>query len=370
MDRQIFSSRLDRLLQLMEQQRLDAYLVSVPENRFYLSGYEAEDHHIMESSGHLYITPDRRLILTDSRYEEEARREAPDFELIVYSQGLAQVLPGIFSDRAPERFGVEGHYLTYRTYREIEEVLRASKPKSAMVSVNGLAEKLRLVKEPSEIELIRASLALTEKVLLSTWERLAPGRTEKEVAWEIERGIREGGGQAVSFPPIVAGGPNAALPHAVPTDRTLKSGEPVVLDLGSKLSLYCSDMTRTWISGRPEAKIREIYRVVREAQIAGQEAVRAGVDSVAVDAAARGVIERAGYGDRFGHGLGHGVGLAVHEGPGLRRQNATILEENMVVTVEPGIYLPGSGGVRLENMVRVTRNGCEVLNSVDLFYAW
>ena len=190
------------------------------------------------------------------------------------------------------------------------------------------------------------------------------------MAWLIERGVREGGGEAVSFPPIVASGPNAALPHAVPMERKIGRGETVILDLGSKLDGYCSDMTRTWFAGEPHQKMREIYKIVREAQLSAQAAIRAGIDSVSVDSAARDLICDAGYGDNFGHGLGHGVGLAVHEKPGLRRIDPVILEENMVVTVEPGIYLPGEGGVRLENMVRITKTGCELLTREDLFYDW
>jgi Xaa-Pro aminopeptidase len=211
-------------------------------------------------------------------------------------------------------------------------------------------------------------LALTESVLVRVWGMLRPGMTEKEVAREIERGIREAGAEAVSFPPIVAGGPHAALPHAVPTERKIEPGDPVILDLGSKLEHYCSDMTRTWIAGAPDKKLQEIYRVVREAQLAAQDFIRAGRDSVAVDAAARDLITKAGYGGDFGHGLGHGVGLAVHEKPGLRKLKGMVLEEDMVVTIEPGIYLPGYGGVRLENMVRITDSGCELLNRQELFY--
>jgi Xaa-Pro aminopeptidase len=191
---------------------------------------------------------------------------------------------------------------------------------------------------------------------------------EKDVAWRIEKGIREGGGESVSFPPIVASGPNAALPHAVPGERTILEGEGVILDLGSRVDQYCSDMTRTWIAGKPESRFADMYRIVREAQLAAQDVIRPGEESVAVDAVARGIIEKAGYGERFGHGLGHGVGLAVHEKPGLRKRQPTVLQAGMVVTVEPGIYIPGYGGVRLENMVCVTERGCEVLNRLGLFY--
>jgi Xaa-Pro aminopeptidase len=365
-----FTERLDRFRALMSTQGLDVFLVAVPENRYYLSGFAAEDLLLTESSGYLIVTQTAKYLLTDSRYEEAAKLEAPDFELAVYSTGLKQLLPELFSRLRPERLGLEEDFLTLKRFKEIKEALSSVCPAAKIVLSEDLVERLRIVKDAAEIEQIRKSVWLTEKALHTAWNDLAPGKTEKEVAWLIERAIREGGGQAVSFPPIVAAGANAALPHAVPTDRRIGAGEPVILDLGSKLDGYCSDMTRTWVSGTPPPKLKEIYKIVREAQLAAQDKIRAGVDSVAVDSAARDLIGNAGYGAGFGHGLGHGVGLAVHEKPGLRKVEATVLEENMIITVEPGIYLPGFGGVRLENMVRVTGTGCELLTSEELFYNW
>ena len=368
MNRECFAARLSRFRKLMEENSLDAFLVAVPENRYYLSGYEAEDLQLTESSGYLLIGEFSQYLLTDFRYREEAEHEAPDFEAVIYSEGLPQVLPDLFSSLGVRRLGAEGHHISYRTYCEVEKALKTSRPKAEMVSSEGLIEGLRIVKEVQEVERIKKSIALTEKALCEVWEILAPGKKEKDLAWEIERRIREGGGEAVSFPPIVASGPNGALPHAVPTDRVIARGDAVILDLGSKLNHYCSDMTRTWIAGTPDVRLKEIYRIVREAQLAAQDAIRAGRDSVEIDGVARGIITEAGYGEQFGHGLGHGVGIAVHEKPGLRKRNPTVLEENMIITVEPGIYLPGFGGVRLEHMVRVAQTGCEILNRADLFY--
>jgi Xaa-Pro aminopeptidase len=365
-----FKNRLARLRHRMSDQDLDAFLVAVPENRYYLSGYEADDLQLTESSGYLLIAQSDQYLLTDFRYEQAAKDEAPDFELVIHSEGMAQILPDIFKKLKVERLGVEGHHLTYRKYREIEDSLVKSRPNAVQVSCEDMVEQLRLIKEPFEIERIKASLALTESALKAVWKIMEPGRREKELAWEIERNIREGGGEAVSFPPIVACGPNAALPHAVPTERAIAPGDPVILDLGSRLDHYCSDMTRTWVAGAPGKRLREIYTIVREAQLAAQNGCRAGKESTEVDGLARELIGKAGFGDYFGHGLGHGVGIAVHEKPGLRKHHPTVLEENMVVTIEPGIYLPGFGGVRLENMVRVTQNGCEILNELDLFYEW
>ena len=368
MEREPYASRLLRLRSILEEQHIDALLVAVPENRTYLSGYSAEDLQLSESSGYLLLTDSKQYLLTDFRYQEEAESEAPDYQVLIYTEGLGQSLSELFSKLPVAKLAVEPHHLTLSRYREVEEALKKSRPAAEVVHAEDLVERLRLIKEPEEITKIEASLALTERVLAGVWKTLRVGRTETEVAWEIERSIREGGAQAVSFPPIVASGPHAALPHAAPTGRVIASGEPVILDLGSKLGHYCSDMTRTWIAGTPDKKLQEIYRIVREAQLAAQDFIRAGKDSAEVDAVARDLIAKAGYGEHFGHGLGHGVGLAVHEKPGLRRLKGMSLEENMVVTIEPGIYLAGYGGVRLENMVRITQTGCEVLNQLELFY--
>lgn len=370
MNRDVFKRRLARFRKLMNEQTLDTFLVAVPENRYYLSGYEAYDLELTESSGYLLISESKQYLLTDFRYQEEARHQAPDFELVVYKEGLDKTLPDLFAQLGTERVGIEGRFLTYQKYQEVEKGLKTVRAEAEVVASDGLTEQLRVIKEPEEMERIRASLALTERVLAAVWEGLVPGRREKDVAWEIERRMREEGAEAVSFDPIVGSGPNGALPHAVPTERAILPGEPVVLDMGARLNHYCSDMTRTWIGGTPEKKVREIYRIVREAQLAAQDAACAGMDTSELDGVARDLIQRAGYGDSFGHGLGHGVGLAVHERPGVRKTNSVILEENMVLTIEPGIYLPDFGGVRLENMVRITQTGCEVLNKQELFYQW
>ncbi len=368
MQRDVFSKRLELFRAVMEKQELDAFLVAVPENRSYLSGFEAEDLLLTESSGCLLITLTEQYLLSDPRYEEQAKREAADFRVAIYSTGLKQILPDLFSHLKCQRLGVEAHFLTVRKFREVEEALADVRPSAEIIALEDMVEQLRIVKDDAEIEKIRKSIRLTERALHTVWNALAPGRTEIEMAWLIERTIRESGGQAVSFPPMVAAGPNAALPHAVPTGRKIAAEDMVILDLGSKLDGYCSDMTRTWVAGDPDPKLKEIYKVVRNAQLAAQDRIRAGIDSVTVDSAARNLISEAGYGDCFGHGLGHGVGLAVHEKPGLRKVNPTMLEENMIVTVEPGIYLPGFGGVRLENMVRVTKTGCELLTMEELYY--
>lgn len=361
-----FSSRLENFRKLLSQKGLDAFLVCTPENRYYLSGYGEEDLQPTESSGYLFLSQSAQHLLTDFRYAESAKESAPDFELVIYAEGAGQVLPQLVEAWRLTRVGVEGHYVTHDMFRELEKSVKLASPRTEVVSSGGLVEEMRLIKEPLEVEAIRESLRITESALLQVWGKLKAGVKEKDIAWEIERHIREQGAEAVSFPPIVAGGPNGALPHAVPSERKIQDEDTVILDLGSRLNHYCSDMTRTWRGRSVSRQLKEIYRIVREAQKAAMSEIRAGKDTVDVDGVARRVIEAAGYGEYFGHGLGHGVGLAVHEKPGLRKRNPMTLAENMVVTVEPGIYLPGVGGVRLENLVRVTRDGCEVLNELDL----
>jgi Xaa-Pro aminopeptidase len=219
-----------------------------------------------------------------------------------------------------------------------------------------------VIKDPEEMEAIRQSLALSESVFETLLESLSPGSSEKELAWAMEKGLREHGADSLAFPPIVASGPNGALPHAIPTDRIVGSNEPIVFDWGARLDGYCSDISRTVVLGEPDPTFKTIYQVVRDAQAKATEAMRPGMSTQAVDKIARDHISDHGFGDRFGHGLGHGVGLAVHEKPRLSPIRPMDLGVGMVMTVEPGIYIPGWGGVRLENMVVVKEDGATVLN--------
>jgi len=236
-----------------------------------------------------------------------------------------------------------------------------------MIPVSGIIEKLRTRKTPEEIEKIHQAVLLNEQVFQEAYKSLRPGQTEKEIALKIETSMRRLGAEEPAFPAIVASGPNAALPHAVPTDRRIKEGETIIIDMGLKLDGYCSDMTRTVVLGKPAAKILEIIRLVRQAQLAAVKTLKAGILAKDADRAARKIISEAGYGKSFGHGLGHGVGLAVHETPSLNKRRRNKLQPGMVVTVEPGIYLPGWGGVRLENMVIIEDGGCTLLNRDTTF---
>ncbi|MGI9568637.1 MAG: aminopeptidase P family protein, partial [Desulfobulbia bacterium] len=365
-----FQKRLEKLKKLLAEQPYDTLLVSEPWNRAYLSGFWAEDMQLTESSGFLLISQKAQVLATDFRYQEQAEKESPNFQIVIYKENLANILPEIFASLSTRSLGFENHHLTYQRFAEIQGALKKWNPKGELLPAGELVETLRTVKEPEEILAMRNSLALTESVLETIIAEAEVGKTEKDLAWRIEQLMREAGAEAISFPPIVASGPGAAMPHAVVSDRQLQESETIIIDLGARLEHYCSDMTRTLILGEPDPKIRRVYGTVREAQLQAMAAVRAGISSLEVDRVARDYIASAGYGDHFGHGLGHGIGLAVHEKPGFGKSSSMVLEENMVVTIEPGIYLPGWGGVRLENMVRVTADGCEVLNQNDFFYTF
>jgi Xaa-Pro aminopeptidase len=365
-----FQKRLDKLKKLLAEQPYDTLLVSEPWNRAYLRGFWAEDMQLTESSGFLLITQKAQVLATDFRYQEQAEKESPNFQIVIYKENLANILPEVFASLSTRSLGFENHHLTYQRFAKIQEPLKKWNPKGELLPAGEMVETLRTVKEPEEILAMRNSLALTESVLETIVAEAEAGKTEKDLAWRIEQLMREAGAEAISFPPIVASGPGAAMPHAVVSDRQLQESETIIIDLGARLEHYCSDMTRTLILGEPDPKVRRVYATVREAQLQAMAAVRAGISSFEVDRVARDYIASAGYGDHFGHGLGHGIGLAVHEKPGFGKSSSMVLEENMVVTIEPGIYLPGWGGVRLENMVRVTADGCEVLNQNEFFYSF
>jgi Xaa-Pro aminopeptidase len=365
-----FQLRLQGFRKVLAEQPFEAFLVTEPWNRAYLSGFWAEDMDLTESSGFLVISDEAQVLATDFRYQEQAEREAAGFEVLIYKESFATVLPEIFASLGARNLGFEGNHMIYDRFVKTKEALQQWNQDGELLPTLDLVESLRMVKEPGEIEAIRNSLALTESVLETVLGEAEVGKTENELAWRIEQLMREAGAEAVAFPPIVASGPSAAMPHAVVSDRELQESETIIIDLGARVAHYCSDMTRTLILGAPDEKTRHVYSIVREAQLQAMATVRPGISSREVDKVARDYIAAAGYGDHFGHGLGHGVGLAVHEKPGFGKSSAMVLEPNMVVTIEPGIYLPGWGGVRLENMVRVTRDGCENLNQNDFFYSF
>ena len=357
---------LDKIQAAIRRKGADALLVSQPDNRRYLSGYTATDLSIAESSGVLLV-PGRGipLLLTDSRYQLQAEKEAADCEVVLLRGSLLGALKTILRRLGVRTLAFESHYLLHAAAMKL--IALGQKQGIEIIPCSGMIEKLRSRKSREEIQKIRRSVHLNESVFREVFATLKPGQTEREVALAIESTMMGRGAEAVAFPTIVASGPNAALPHAIPTDRSINEGETIIIDMGLKLDGYCSDMTRTVVLGTPDDHSVKIIRLVRRAQRAALKTIKAGILARDADKSAREVIARAGYGKNFGHGLGHGVGLAVHEAPSLSRMRRTKLQPGMVVTVEPGIYLPDWGGVRLENMVVVEDKKCTILNEDTTF---
>ena len=359
-----YGERLRRLRREMARTGLSALLISRPENRRYMSGFAAADEQLDESTGRLLITKHRAYLLTDSRYEIQARREAAEYEVLIYRVSPIQTLASLARRHRVARLGFEADHLTVAFHKEMRRVMKGVR----LAPAAGLVERLRQTKDASEVRLMARALRITEEALAKTYDFLGPGRSEIEVARFLEEAMVNLGAEGPAFRTIVASGPNAAMPHAVPTDRRVKESETVIIDCGAMIRGYRADITRTIILGRPRPWMMEVYRTVRRAQLRALEGIRPGLPTDQADALAREVIEAAGYGPHFGHALGHGVGLATHEAPGVSRMRPVALEPGMVVTVEPGIYLPGRGGVRLEEMVLITENGLRLLNRDRTFY--
>ncbi|MEW5910320.1 MAG: Xaa-Pro peptidase family protein [Thermodesulfobacteriota bacterium] len=359
--------RIRILRREMERLQIDTLMISNDENRRYLSGFTGRDTQFDESAGTLFITHQMLLLATDSRYETQAASEASEFEVYCYKEGLYKSMPDIARILGSRRIGFESIRISVREYGRIADALKSKKLKIELIPVEDLVEKQRAVKSNAEIEAIRKSLSVTESAFSDLLGFLRPGLTEAEAAWALEKRMRQSGADELSFPVIVASGPNSALPHAIPGNRAFKPKEPVLFDWGAKVNGYCSDISRTLFFGKPDPAFKKIFTIVKDAQQKAIDAIRAGVSSKSVDRIARSHIARRGLKDRFGHGLGHGLGLAIHEAPRLSPVTDGILLPGMVVTVEPGVYIPGKGGIRIENIVVVRRDGAEVLNRLDIF---
>ncbi|HET7418207.1 MAG TPA: Xaa-Pro peptidase family protein [Solirubrobacterales bacterium] len=341
--------RGDRLEAQLAERELDQMLVTELVNVRYLTGFTG-------TNGACVCGPGLRLFFTDFRYTERAEAETEGWEIIT----LANDWLGGIAERLKGRVGFEDDHVSVRLLAKLKEKLPDG---VEMVPAGGRVEELRRVKDDEELARIEEAAKLADEVWRWSVERGLAGRTEREVAGAAEARMRELGADP-SFPTIVAAGPDGALPHAEPGEREIGRGELVVFDMGAQLDGYCSDGTRTFATGDPGEEGRGVYEVVREAQEASLQAIKAGVKGEDVDQVARAVIDAAGHGDRFGHGLGHGVGLEVHEGPRLSLRSDDVLAPGEVVTVEPGIYLPGKLGVRIEDLVVVTEDGLRNLSSL------
>jgi Xaa-Pro aminopeptidase len=355
------AQRLERLRGAFDTDGLDGLVISQPESRYYLSGYSGHDLPPRDSAGFLIVTRSKALLLTDPRTTEQAQHEAPEFEVVTYSagnRGPAAIAETIASLGA-SRFGFESIHLPYGIWDAVRRELPAS---VEFAPVERLIDELRVIKDAEELAQLQVAIDVLDRCLADVLARLEPGMTERQVATMVELYLLQHA-DGPSFPSIVASGPNASVPHAVPSDRRIDEGEVIKIDIGARASGYCSDMTRTVCLGEPrDPKLAEIHAVVLEAQQTCERELRPGMTGREGDSLARDVIARAGYGQTFLHGLGHGIGLEVHEPPWLSQSRGDEpLRAGMVFSVEPGIYLPGWGGVRIEDLVVLEDSGARVL---------
>ena len=327
---------------------MDAFLVTRLPNVRYLTGFTG-------SNGQLLLTADNAVFLTDGRYGEQSRREVPDVRRVVYAGEFLRAFTDACAEVGVNRVAFEAAGITHKTYQDLSGTGRELVPTDQEI------ERLRWVKDAEEIARLDQAQSLADDAFDLISHKLLEGISERDAALELDMSLRRAGAENVAFETIMAFGESAAEPHHHPTARPLQRGDIVKMDFGCVVDGYHSDMTRTVSFGDPPAKLHEVYDVVKAAQQAGIDAVKAGVSGAVADEAARSVIRDAGYGESYTHSLGHGVGLEIHEGPTLRAGGKDIVPEGAVVTVEPGIYLEGVGGVRIEDMVEVQSDGCRVI---------
>lgn len=330
-------------------------MISKPENQFYISGFSGGE-------GVVAVTCRGAAIITDSRYTEQAKSEAPGFAILEQKAGVSpfEVCANNFKSEI-KNVGFESHYITYDQFEEIKKYFEGIDIKPA----GSLVEELRAIKEPHEIEMIKKAQEITDKTFAHILKYIKPGVAEKDLACEMEYFMKKNGADGIAFDTILASGPRSSLPHGRASGRKIQYGDFITMDFGARYSWYCSDMTRTVFLGRPDDTQVKIYNIVLEAQKRALEYIKSGLLGKDVDRLAREVIDKSGYGNNFGHGLGHGVGIEIHESPRLSPKGDMELLPGMVVTVEPGIYIENYGGVRIEDMVVVTQNGCDNLTKSD-----
>lgn len=351
-----YSSRRDKLRPLLVREGLDALLVSLAANRFYLSGFELHDPQCNETSGYLLVTRDGPdWLLTDPRYTDAARRLWDEDKVFIYSQARNETIREFLAGLRLGVIGIESQALCVQAWLDFSNGL-------TLKATRGLVEELRVIKEPAEIEIMRRSCALNHEVFDLAAGLLAPGKTEAALAWELEQAFRNRGASELSFETIVGVGPNAALPHAIPGDTPMRENELVLVDMGCRLEAYCSDQTRTfWVGDKPSDRFKRTMDLVRGAQQAALDIIKPGLQAREAYQAAWSFLDKHGVAQQFTHGLGHGIGLETHEPPSLSRLSEAVLKPGMIVTVEPGLYDPAWGGIRWEYMVLVTEDGCEIL---------
>jgi len=354
--------RLQKFRAELRNQRLDGAVVSHPANRRYFTGFSAGDSSPGDPPAIVLVGENSSVLLTGATNAPWAQSEAADWEISVWQRPWTTSVARRISSEGWKRIGFEAYALSVASYRALRDELEHD---IEWIPIDGALAVQRSTKDRDELAALRTTLALTDEVYAAVSQSMRPGQTEREVAWSIEREFRERGGDGAAFPTIVATGPNAARPHHASGDRPLGSGEPIIIDMGARINGYNGDLTRTVWFGLAPDRLREVYNVVNDASRAAVASIRPGVHANDVDSVARSVIQEAGFGDFFVHGLGHGLGLQVHESPALSQTSTDTLQTGQVVTVEPGIYIPDWGGVRIEDVVAVSEDGCTVISAAS-----
>ncbi|MBD8497748.1 M24 family metallopeptidase [Paenibacillus arenosi] len=344
------NARVERLRKELEQRGLEGIWIASEYNRRYMTGFTG-------SAGYVFITADRAVLLTDFRYMTQAPEQATGFEVLEHAPKVTDTLASLLKEAGISRIAFEQDHMSYGVYAKYAEALDGIE----FVPVSGLVEQLRMVKDENELAIMREAADLADRTFSHILTFIKPGISEMDVALEMEYFMRKHGATSSSFDTIVASGERSALPHGVASDRIIGTNEFVKLDFGAYYKGYCSDITRTIVVGEPTDRHREIYNIVLEAQLHALEYIRPGMTGREADALARDIIVKHGYGPQFGHSLGHGLGMEVHEYPRLAMSDNTVLTPGMTVTVEPGIYIPGFGGVRIEDDIVITENGIEII---------
>lgn len=341
--------KLDKLRQALQEQALDGLLVTNEFNRRYMTGFTG-------TAGVALITKEDAVFITDFRYTSQAADQVKDFRIVQHDGSIIKEVATQAQNMGVKTLGFEKEAMTFGTYEQYKESLS-----SQFVPTSGIIEKIRLIKTPQEITIIKAACAIADDAFTHILDFIKPGKTELEVANELEFFMRKQGATSSSFDTIVASGLRSALPHGVATDKVIEKGDFVTLDYGALYNGYISDMTRTIAVGQPSEKLVDMYNAVLGSQLLALEKVGPNMTGKEADAVARDYLTAKGYGEAFGHSLGHGIGLEVHEAPSLSVRGETVLEPNMTVTLEPGVYLPGIGGVRIEDDILITATGNEKL---------
>jgi Xaa-Pro aminopeptidase len=352
------ASRIAQVRAQMQAAGFDALVISHPFNRRYLTGFEGDDLPPNESSGHVIIGLERAVLVVGSLEAQRAREQATGFEIFHRVRPLALADAMVLNEIGAKRVGFEEDAILYKDWQTITQNLN---PGSTFVESGDLVSDIRAIKTADEIELLTRSIEITDQAIERVVPTIQVGDTERQIALRLDVAMRDFGASGSSFPTIVASGPNSALPHHEPSDRQIQEGEPIVIDMGALYEGYCADLTRTVWVGEPNETLRQIYPIVMRAIEATEAELRPGMSGKEGDGIAREVIAGAGFGGFFPHGLGHGVGVQIHELPNMSPRSDAPLAPGHIVTIEPGVYLPGKGGVRIEDVAVIEENGIRVL---------